>query len=293
MSEAKKILTPVGRIVAGDCFKGSDKDANGNPRTIKSGPNAGQPTTQYFIGLAIAKTDPGWPALEQAIDAAAREAFPSLFDAAGKCVRPDFARKIVDGDSQIPNQNNKRPCDKEGYPGHWVVSFSTSFAPGCYTKGGAERIMDTTAIKKGDYVRVDGSVKGNDNAQKPGVFLNHNMVEFCGHGTEIVSVPDAAAVFGGAPVTALPAGASEIPTAPTTPPVAGGPGSATAAVQPAPDFLNGPAISPAVTGAVLPTAPAPAPVAETKYLFNGVAYTKAQLIAGNHTEAMIASYPTA
>jgi hypothetical protein len=35
------ILTPVGRLVAGDVFKANTVDPQGRPLTIKSGPNAG------------------------------------------------------------------------------------------------------------------------------------------------------------------------------------------------------------------------------------------------------------
>lgn len=286
MSEAKQILTPVGRIVAGDCFKGQDKDADGNPRTIKSGPNAGQPTKQYFVALAIAKSDAAWPALEAQIKAAAREGHPTQFGPDGNPLRPDFAFKIVDGDSQVPNMKGTKPCDKAGYAGHWVLSFSSNFAPECYTKGGAERITDPSMIKRGYYVRIAGSVKGNDSTSKPGVYLNHNMIELCGHGDEINSGPDASSVFGEAAV--LPTGASATPLAPTTPPPVAAASAPAPAVEPAHDFLNGPAAS----------APAPAPAPSVapvvaKRLYNGVAYTEAVLAASEHTPEMIASYPLA
>src|SRR6185295_1677594 len=105
-TKATDLLLPVGRIVAGNLYKASDKDADGKPRTIKTGPNAGKVTTQYYFALAIAKTpgvqhlahEPGWGA---AIWGAGNAAFPRIAEA------PTFAWKISDGDSRIPNKKGK------------------------------------------------------------------------------------------------------------------------------------------------------------------------------------------
>ena len=60
---AKTTFTsPVMRFVQGSVDVAQDKDMQGNPRVIKSGPNAGQPNPQYFVAGAVAKTDPAWPA---------------------------------------------------------------------------------------------------------------------------------------------------------------------------------------------------------------------------------------
>lgn len=272
---SRNILTPVGRLVAGNPFEGQDKDAEGKPLTVKNGPNAGQPRVDYYMGLAIPKTDPAWPALLAEIQAEARESFPTLFDAAGNCTRPDFAFKYVDGDSQQPNTKNVRPCDREGYPGHWVLSFSSGYAPECYDTD-LNRILDPQAIKRGYYIRISGTVRGNGSAQRPGVFLNHSMVQLIGFGEEIKTGPDAAEVFGGA-APALPTGASPTPTAAgaqTPPPAAG--------VQAAPDFLNPPG------------APAPAPAAPPavrRQLTDGTQYTEAELTAAGWTLPQIQALP--
>jgi hypothetical protein len=76
-------------------------------------------------------------------------------------------------------------------------------------------------LSAGYYVRVSGTVEGNANAQRPGIYVNLDMVELSAYGPEIVSGPDAGEAFGAAP-TALPAGAS--PT-PLTPPPTGAPGA--------------------------------------------------------------------
>jgi hypothetical protein len=277
------ILTPVGRLVAGDVFKANTTDAQGRPLTIKSGANAGQPRTEYYFALAIPKTDPNYNTEVLAkLQTAAKAGFPTLFDANGQCIRPDFAWKIVDGDSNVPNQNNTVPSTKEGYPGHWVLSFKSGFAPKVYTKGGEAVITDPEQVKRGYYVRVYGNIEANGDMQKPGVFLNPSMVELVGYSDEINSGPDGAVVFGGAPAANLPAGASATPLAGT--PIA------MPTVQPATDFLNPqnavqPAAMPAPMAAPMPTAPA----APKTYNVGGNQYTAEQLKAGGWTDAQIAT----
>jgi hypothetical protein len=283
-NERIDFLTPVGRLVQGDCFKGQDKDAEGRPLVVKTGPNQGQPTVRYFVGLAIPKADPGWPELRAKIHRAAQEGFPQLFDAAGNCTHPQFAFKYLDGDSTIPDRRGNRPCDRPGFAGHWILRLSSGYAPQCYRKGGKELITDPSEIKRGYYVRVYGTVSGNGAVNQPGVFVNLGLVELIGYGEEIATGPDAAAVFGGAPVAALPPGASATPIAPPTSiaqPAAPGPHVATTLPNynatptppaaelpaPAPDFLQGPK-----------TYPFP----------DGRQYTREQLIAAGWTEAQIA-----
>jgi hypothetical protein len=96
MTEPTQILTPVGRIVQGDCFKGRDTDMQGNPLTVKTGPRAGEARSEWFVALAVPKTDPGWPAIQAAIHQAAQAGFPTLFDAQGNCTNPNFSFKYTD-----------------------------------------------------------------------------------------------------------------------------------------------------------------------------------------------------
>lgn len=272
MTEPTNILTPVGRIVQGDCFKGRATDMQGNPLTIKSGPNAGQPRTEWFVALAIPKDDPGWPVLQAAIHQAARAGFPNMFDAQGNCTNPNFSFKYIDGDSQVAGPTGRRPCDNEGFPGHWILKFRSGFAPQCFSRGGASILTDPDSIKRGYYVRISGSVVGNDSPVRPGVYLNLTMVELCGFGEEIKTGPDGAAVFGGTPAGALPPGASPTPLAAPTVPAAAQPVPQTAPgapPPPAPDFLNPPA------------------AARTYTLGDGKQYTAEQLLAAGWTQAQI------
>ena len=226
-NEAVELLSPVGRLVTGDCFKGNDKDAEGRPLVVKTGPNAGQPRTDFHIGLAVDKNDPAWPEFWGKIHNKAREDFPSLFDASGNPLNPHFAFKVIDGDSTVPNSRGNVPCQRPGWAGCWVVMFSDGFAPTCYTKGGESVITDPSAIQRGYYIRVMGSVKGNGSMQQPGVYLNFKLVELWGYGEVIQTGPDAKAAFGGNAPAYTPPGMTAAPTAGAAPGIA-------PATQPAP-----------------------------------------------------------
>lgn len=300
MNEATNILTPVGRLVNGSPFEPSTTNMEGAPLVVKSGPNAGQPRSEYFLSIAVPKSDPGVNALVQQITAVARQGFPQFFTAAG-CTRPDFAFKIVDGDSTVPDMRNRRPCDREGYPGCWIFKFKSGFAPKVYTKGGAAIITNPAEVKPGYYIRIYGSVTANGNTMKPGVYLNCSMVELVGYGEEITFGPSGDAVFGAAPV-ALPQGASATPMAPRTPlatpaaPVE--PAWPPVNVAPAPDFLTPPVPLPAAPP--MPPAPpaapaalvapaAPAALAEEFYIVNGQRLAKSALLGVGWTEAQVAT----
>ncbi len=253
MADALQILLPPGRIIMGDVCKGSDKDSKGVPRTVKSGPNKGQQVTQYFIGVAIPKAgEQAWwqTAWGQQIMAVGQQGFPNFFQ------NPAFAWKIEDGDSTVPNKSNRRMCDAEGAPGHWVLKFSSQFAPPVYQQpspGVFEQVNQPGLIKTGWWIQVHASVKSNGSAESPGIYLNQQMVLFVKQDKEITSGPDAATAFAGATVATLP-GATALPFAgapqaggPAMPAPAGTPGAmalpatqAPTVVQPHPGFLAGP-----------------------------------------------------
>ncbi len=258
------ILTGVGRIVSGDCLKPQTKDADGNPLVIKSGPNAGQPRSSFYIGLAIPKTDPSWPKIQAAILAEAKHGHPGLFDASGNCINPNFAFKFTDGDSKVPNSKGNVPSSKEGFPGHYVIHFSNGFAPSCHKEGqmGLEEVTDPNVIKRGYYAHVFGTVKPNASSQNPGVYINTSMIMMVKEGAEIFSGPSANDVFG-----SLNAAESVTPPAPPVTPV-----------TPAPDFGN--PVAP-------PPPPPPPPPAEKMYKVGDKILSHAQLIAAGWTEANI------
>lgn len=269
-------LSPVGRLVQGDFFEPQTKDQTGAPRVIKTGPNAGQPNPQFFAALAFPKwlnvnnqwvANNEWLAFEAFIKGIAAAEWASLFPqgAAGPCANPNFSFKIMDGDGV--DQNGKSNATKPGMAGHWIVRFATSFAPKVFHAGHYgehERITDPRQARRGYWYRIAGTVQGNGNPQRPGLYVNMNMGELVYIGEEITVGPDAATVFGGAPVTgAPPPGASASPAAPPTPgyappPAAGAPAPGYAP-PPAPGAPPGPPAAPPAPGYPPPGAPATPP----------------------------------
>lgn len=259
------ITLPSGRIVWGDLYTPNDKDIQGNQRTYQSGANKGQPRATYDFGVAIPKT-PGithWanePEWGQAIWAIGHQVSPQA-----QQIR-DFAWKVKDGDDssipppQVGRQQAKPLNQREGYPGHWIISMSSNFPPTIYD--GTNNLLPLPQkdhVKAGDYVQVRVSIEPNSSA-KPGVFINPNMVCFAGFGKRIsqggdptqagfklgVAAGASAAPVGGMPVGTVPAAAPAAPAAPVTP-MAPPPVPAAMTTPPAP--------------AVPVTPPAPAPVA--------------------------------
>jgi len=267
--ERIEFLSPVGRLVGGSPFEPQTKDHKGQPLVIRSGPNAGQPTKRFFMALAIAKNDPALPEFMAKITQAAQGAFPNLFDPSGNCIHPDFAWKFKDGDSQVPDTKGNRPCDKEGYPGHFVFGFSGSHPPKVHGDDPTAVLTDPASVKRGYYIRILGSVVGNDEPSNPGVYLNYSCVQFVAYGPEIKVGPDGTAAFSAAPIAALPAGASKTPLAPTAAPAG-----------PLPAMAAPPAM------AAMAAPPAPAPAVE-KFAIGGVEYTRDALVAAGYTEEQI------
>ncbi len=236
MGQSVEILTPVGRLVMGSLYKPQTTDIDGKPLLVKNGPNAGQPTQRFFFALAIPKDGSGqhWGATPWGakIWQCGHASFPQ-----GQAQNPTFAWKVVDGDSTVPNTKGVKPCDREGYRGHWVLSFSSGFAPKIYRLDASNQPtpwLDVDAINPGDYIEVLGNVAGNDNALKPGVFLNHSMVCFRGYGQRIIVGPDPTQVGFGA--SAAPAGVSAMPVGAALAPAAAGtplPPGASAPLPPA------------------------------------------------------------
>jgi hypothetical protein len=245
MSQDKTINLPVGQVVGGDLYKGSDKDAEGKPLLVKSGPNTGQPRLDFYFAVAIPKgAEQHWASTPWGADiwATGHAAFPNVASS------PKFAWKITDGDSAIPNSKGKKPCERTGYPGCWVVALSSGFAPkvAVIPPGAVDPVWDARPglVNPGDYVEAVITVRGNDSAQQPGVFLNHSAVCLRGYGQRINTGMDlASAGFGAA---ALPAGASAVPLAGGLPP-----GVPTAPGVPA---VPGAPPTPAAPAAVFPPA---------------------------------------
>lgn len=266
----KDFTTPVGRIVQGNVWTGKGTNRDGQPLLYKKGAMAGQPRTEYFFAIAIRKDDPGLAAFEAIIKQQAHEYFPHLVAADGSCAYDQFSWKIKDGDCTKLDLQGRCNKDRDGFAGCKVFAFSGSNAPGIYERNSNNQVIplqDESKLKRGYYVQVFGSTKGNDNSERPGMYLNHSMVMLVAPGEEIVNGPDAAAAFGAAPAP-LPPGVSMTP-APVVPTQAapqapvhqpsGAPATTMAAPQP-PVYQAPPAAQ--VTPQVPPVAvqPAAAPV---------------------------------
>ncbi len=262
------ITLPPGRLVGGSVFEMQTKDMDGNPLVVKNGPDKGKPTERMYFAVAIPKaqgeTHWAYTAWGAQILARGRADFPQ-----GQAERPDFAWKIEDGDSVVPNKKGKKNADREGYPGHWVLRLSSGYAVKTYTTigvapGNPPQLMDPKALTLGNYVEVYVGVDGNDDVTRnPGVYLNPSMVSLCAYGTPIVMGPDVgAAGFGKA--TALPPGASLTPPAGFVPPTAGagappppgGPGAPPpGAPPPAASYAAPPPVSAAAPPPAMPVVP--------------------------------------
>ena len=235
----------------------------------------GQPVTQAYLALAIPKTgETDWKqsAWGQQIHAVGVADWPN-----GEHGAPTFAWKVNDGDSQVPNTKNKKPCDREGWAGHWVVHCSTQLNVRCYHVGKydpTQQIQDDKEIKTGDYARVLVGVKGNGPvSQSPGVYMNPIMFELSRAGVQIITDtgPAASDVFGGGQPT-VPATAQVAPAVAVTPQPGQAAVAPAAPVAPAPDLLQ----------------------PEVKYLdANGNAFTEAQLLAAGFQAAQIQAMPHA
>jgi hypothetical protein len=196
---ASPFTTPTGRLLWGDLYTPKTEDFEGNPMVIKSGPDQGKPTQTYEFGIAFPKNGTthfsqmaanadGSPGLGLLVWQTGHRDHPEM------AKRPDFSWKVTDGDSTMPGKPykgkpTKAPCEKEGYPGHWVFSFRSSYPPKIVNADGSAYLIEKEAVVPGDWVQVAGSVVGNTGANA-GVYLNHNFVALQYKGVPIVTGAD-------------------------------------------------------------------------------------------------------
>jgi len=309
--KATPFTTRIGRIVWTGADNGTNslydpctKDFDGNPLGNN---DDGTPKLSFRFGLAIAK-QPGeagwWDSPEGKIIHA--QGFADHPQAAGGS---DFSWKVQDGDSTVKSAKAKqRPCDKEGYPGHWVFTFNSGFPIKFTNADGSQYLLDKGAVKCGDYVRVAASVVGNT-GKSPGVYLNHMGVALQGLGDPIMGGPDLKQAFatpaGAAPAGMTPVGsrpASAPSGSPTPPPPNGAPQPPPPAqnaappqvpVSPAPGFVGAPGAPPAPGATAAPPAPpAPPPAAPSgpKMTDKAAGQTYAAFIAAGWTDATLRAH---
>jgi hypothetical protein len=252
-------MSPIGRLVQGSLYEPNETDAEGNPRIVKSGPNAGQPNPEYFFSIAVLKgTEQHWANTEWGaiIYNAGLKYFPN-----GQAQSPSFAWKVKDGDSQIPNSKGRKNCDREGWAGHWIINFKSRYAPNLFNKtsGVLKEFPQKDGINLGDYVQVYGSVVSNESTQQPGVIINHRHVALMGYGPRITVGPDPESLSWGGQ---LPPGASAVP-------IAAGNGIADSGAPPVvpPQQYTAPAVPPQQYTA--PAVPSQQPVQPYTPILNG------------------------
>lgn len=283
-TQSHSMLLPVGRLLAGDLYEPGITDMKGNPLVINSGPNKGQSRVDYWLAYGIQKTKAQWweEPWGAEILAKAHEFWPQ-----GQAGRLPFSWKISDGDSAelvISERNpaGTRNCDREGYPGHWIVRIGSGYAPKIVDVQG-NPLTQPGLVKRGYYIEAFISMNSNEQITKPGIYINHNAIAYRAPGKEITSGLDTRKVGFGA--SALPPGVTAIPTgnaaaipgatapaaatppappySPPAPPAAPAP-TPPLAVTPQPAFLAPPG-APAAPSAppappAAPSAPPPPPV---------------------------------
>lgn len=196
-----EILLPIGRMIGGDLYKMFPvTDSFGKPKMAKDGVT---PRTECNLGIAIAKggeahwNQTPWGA---EIWKVGQTAYPQAF------VSPDFAWKVIDGDSTVPNKKGRAPCIQEGYKGHWVIWLKQGWLPRLVSSDGQVE-LGPNSILPGYYVRVLAAVLSNAPSPSPGVFINPQAVALMGEGDIIETASQVdTSVFASAPPSAVPAG---------------------------------------------------------------------------------------
>lgn len=291
--------TGVGRMVQGDWFRPNTTDSNNVPLVIKSGANAGKPRVEYVVNLAFPKVgmDPASADFLRLIKEESAKAWPHLFPrgASGDCTAREFSDKIIDGDGY--DKYGRAWSEREGFAGHWVVRFTSGFAPKVYPNGrysAADIIMEPHLTPRGYYYRASGTIESNNNSQSPGMYVNLQLGELIGYGPEIIGGPNAAEAFGARPAV-LPPGVSATPLAPPSgmPAAPSAPASyapPAAPSAPVPAYNAAPAIAP-YAGYMTPPAAPSAPVAQSPLMSakaNGATYE--QMIAAGWTYDLLQSH---
>ena len=282
MSHKETILFPIGRLVQGSLYDPQTTDAENRPLVYKSGANIGQPRFDYFFAFAVEKNgETHWNQTEWGakIWAVGLAGFPN-----GQAIAPTFAWKVKDGDSTIPNRVGRRPCDCEGFPGHWILNFNRPSAPQICNETGTEYILEPDFVKLGDYVQVYGEVRDNESLQQPGVYLNHSAVAFVRTGQRIVIGVDVKSVGFGK--SALPRGALDAAKGNFTPPAVVNPPLANSGTY---SSVTPPPVPPLPHSTILtPPAPPAPPVHAMTAKAEGMPYES--FIASGWTDALLVQH---
>ena len=176
---AQEILLPVSRMIGGSVYTPQLQFTENNQPVVDV--RTGVQVADYNIGIAIPKQgEQSWAETEwgKFIKAIGDAAYP------GQSLAPTFSWKITDGDSQIPNKNNNRPCDQIGYAGNWIIWMRQRWSPTiCDLK--SQPLTTPDAIMSGDWVQCYVSVAPNvprpGKSHTPGIYINPMAVAFVGY----------------------------------------------------------------------------------------------------------------
>lgn len=296
----------TGRLVQGDPHKAGPQRKDDKTGQLKFRSD-GLPDCPFYCAIAIPKSPaarfavPGDPTYEQEkekLDAAARAAWPNLFQPGFQrpqglnfeaslpldCTSPKFANKILDGDGyDEKGQPNSR---KEGWASCWVIKFSNGFAPRVveWNNGWVDMTPHGRQIKLGDYVTISGTCESNKSTQSPGMYMNFDLVSFEQEGERIVvaSAVNADEVLGSRGPVDPNAGVAPADT--TAPHAPGTPSSTTASAPPYDGYRQDAAGAPPPPAAATPPPP-PAAAPQLTAKANGATYES--FIAQGWTDDML------
>lgn len=209
-TDGTNIVTPVGRIVWGHPAIPKQRVDQNTKRPIMN--DDGTPSMEFVFGFAIPKDQfgPVWGAMS----AEAAKGYPNGAPA-------NFAWKYDDGDdTRTPNGGGVPYAQREGYPGHYVLTISSRLTnpPPIYRynaqTGGYDQLA-ANDIKTGDFVAISLGFKCNvpeNRSHTPSLYVNPEGLEFVGYGKEIQSANaiNPMQAFGGRQHQ-LPPGASATP----------------------------------------------------------------------------------
>ena len=151
-----EFVSPVGRLIYGSVFQGSDKGYQNRLNDIDQ--STGLPQIKWQFGIAIEKQNPELPAFMQLLQAAMSQAWPAF---KGDMADPDqFKAKILDGD--------KTP-EKAGYKGCLIFKIESKFLPTVFADDRARLITNPDEVKRGYYIQVAGSYTSNALQDNPGM----------------------------------------------------------------------------------------------------------------------------
>lgn len=214
MVERIRVNFPAGRMVQGDLYKANDTDfVTKQKRVYPAGHRlAGQPKITYFFALAVKKNgEQHWAQTPwgQQIYQFTTQAWPvDPRTGVSPIQRPDFAWKIEDGDSTVPNKNNRINARTEGFAGCWIISFSSVYPPKIITTDFTP-ITEPNAVKRGFWVEPVGTVDTNESQGNPGIYINGEFVMFRAIDKEISGMVDPRTIQGFGQ-SALPAGVTPV-----------------------------------------------------------------------------------